>query len=222
MKQFIFASLLILTACKGKQKTVTEHIQSPVSPTEVVAVDETELAIQDLVDEENDYRLGLGQTKLSPGLSCTLYTVTGGDRIQSSIAGHNTLTGVTQVATFLHKGTFNQPEAPVSNGLNVLPASLRSVYKNLYLLRCTGYVVVLDSGHYGFEVNSDDGSVLYVDGAKTVDNDNNHGPTSVFASKYLRKGVKAFRIDYAQTGSGSEALVIKVDGQLINPKFLYH
>lgn len=222
MKQFIFASLLVLTACKGKKQTITEYVQVPASPTETVSMSDTELAIKDVVDEENDYRLGLGQTALTPGLSCTLYTITGGDRIQASIAGHNTLTGITQVATFLHKGTFNQPEAPISDGLNVLPMSLRTVYKNMYLLRCTGYVVVLDSAHYGFEVNSDDASVTYVDGTKVVDLDNSHGPTTAFAAKYLRKGVKAFRIDYAQSGGGLQSLIVKVDGQLLDPKFLYH
>lgn len=178
--------------------------------------------VNSILAAENVYREGLGQTALSAGLSCTLYTVTGGDRIQSSISGHNTLTGITQVATFLLKKEFNQPESSVNDGMNVLPPALRSVYQNLYLLRCQGQIVVTQTGYVSFETLTDDGSVLYVDGVKIVDNDNNHGIADVSGTRYLRLGVHSFRLDYAQTGSGNQALIVKANGTVLDSMFFAH
>lgn len=178
--------------------------------------------VANLLADENAYREGLGQTALTQGLSCTLYTVTGGDRIQASIAGHNTLTGITQVATFLLNAIINQPDSNTSQTLNVLPVALRSSYTNMYLLRCQGSVVVTQSDYVPFELTSDDGSVLYLDGAKVIDNDNNHGATLVQGTKYLRRGVHTIRLDYAQTGGGNQALVLTSSGVPIDPINLVH
>lgn len=226
MKQFLVGMLVLtgLCACapqKGDKGDLGVPGTSPVSPTPTPVSSEQQ-KINDVVADENVYRLGLGQTLLSPGLSCTLYTVTGGDRIQSSVSGHNTLTGITSVATFLLKDSFNQSTAPVTDGLNVLPIALRPVYQNLYLLRCTGQLAVVESNQYSFELSSDDGSVLYIDGSKLVDNDNDHGPTLVTGSKYLRKGIHQFRLDFAETGAGSEQLVLTSGGSLISPLYWFH
>lgn len=190
-------------------KTVT------VSPT-------TDTSITNLIAEENEYRAKLAQAPLTQGLACTLYTVTGGDRIQASISGHNTLIGITSVATFLLQASFNQPDAPVSDGLNVLPTTLKNLYKNMYLLRCTGYIVVTTSDYYQFDLTSDDASVLYIDGAKLIDLDNSHAPTLGSATKNLKKGIHALKLDYAQTGSGQEALILNVNGSLLPSSVMYH
>lgn len=178
--------------------------------------------IASVLADENEYRLGLGQTQLSSGLSCTLYSITGGDRIQAFIAGHNTLTGISQVATFLFKGVFDQADSPVSQTLNVLPIALRPLYTNMYLLRCQGQIAIRNTDYYQFDLTSDDGSVLYLDGSKLVDNDNNHGAVLVSGSKYLRRGVHTFRLDYAQSGGGNQALQLKVGGNNIDPKYYAH
>lgn len=178
--------------------------------------------VQALLDDENDYRLGLGQTELSEGLSCSLSTITGGDRIQSSIPGHNTLTGISQVGTFLLTNTFNQPNTSINEGLNVLPSPLRNIYKNMYLLRCQGQLVVTETGYKIFDLTSDDASVLYVNGSKVVDNDNNHGSTTVSGMKYLRRGVHTIRLDYAQAGGGNQSLMLKMNGEFLNPLLFAH
>ena len=227
MKHVFFLALttVILMGCgSANQVDCLDGCNTP-SPrvVEVPAPAETfEQDVANLVADENDYRTGLGQTALSSGLACTLYTTTGGDRIQASIAGHNTLTGLSQVATYLYKGPFNQPDSPISDGMNVLPEALRSLYKNMYLLRCQGQVVVTATGYYGFELSSDDGSLLYIDGAKVIDNDNNHGNTTVVGQKYLRRGVHTFRLDYAQTGGGNQSLILTSGGSTINPALYFH
>lgn len=216
MKYLILALALTgLTACNNKLFTSEGEDR-------VVYVPAPPESVQQIVADENAYRLGLGQTQLSSGLSCTLSTFTAGDRIQASIAGHNTLSDLTQVATFLLTQPFNQQDANVSEGMNVLPVPLRSVYQNMYKLVCSGFLVVTETEYVQFDLRSDDGSVLYVDGAKLLDNDNGHGPTDVSGTKYMRRGVHAMRLDYAQSGGGSQALVLKANGDVIDPGFFVH
>jgi PA14 domain len=218
---FLISALLLLTSACA-QETQWEQVYVP-GPTVVVPAPVQPLTeIERIVADENEYRLGLGQTALTPGLSCTLYSITGGDRIQASIAGHNTLQGVTQRATFLLKDVINQPNTPISEGNSVLPQALRVLYKNMYLLRCQGQIVVTESAHYTFELTSDDASLLYVDGSKLLDNDNAHGVTNVAGTKYLRRGVHTIRLDYVQSGAGHQALILMANGGLIDPAHYVH
>ena len=230
MKHVLFAVVvaLSLSAC-GKGATGDAGAQGPQGPQGPAApvptppaVTPLEQEVAKLLADENEYRLGLGQTMLSTGLSCTLQTFTGGDRIQASIAGHNTLQGLTTVGSFLLTSPMNQQDSPISDGNSVLPAGIRSVYKNMYLLRCQGQLVVTQSGNVLIDITSDDGSVVYVDGSKLIDNDNNHGSTTVAGMKYLRKGVHSFRLDYAQSGGGSQSLVLRMNGELMNPLLWAH
>lgn len=217
---FMFAVMaLVLSAC-GFQGP--RGPQGETGGVTTMPVDDVQADINKVLADENEYRLGLGQTMLSQGLSCTLYTFATGDRIQASIAGHNTLTPLSSVATFLLKDVVNQPNASVGDGLNILPPALRPIYLNLFMVRCQGQIVVLESGHYNFELSSDDASLLYVDGVKVIDNDNNHGITAVQGSRYLRRGVHSFRFDYAQAGGGSQALVLKANGSLIEGRHYAH
>lgn len=263
MKNFYVLAMLVavlgLTAC-GKGDKGDMGPAGPQGPTGPVAtptpVSEEQALIDELIADENDYRLSLGQTILSNGLSCTVYTInpryvnptTGastttyglsgyrtyleyGQRIQSSVnLGQGgeilTLQGLTQVMTYLYKGsgseTFNQPVSPISDGMNVLPASVRSTLLDKYMLRCQGQVVIPENGNYTFTLASDDASLLYIDGSKVIDNDNNHGVTTVSGTRSLRKGVHTFRIDYAQAGGGSQALILTANGVSIPPQYFFH
>lgn len=190
------------------------------SPTSTTTAEDQDIA--NLVSDENDYRLGLGQTMLSSGLSCVLYTITGGDRIQASISGHNTLTGLSTVATFLYSYAFNQPNASSSDGLNVLPLALQPLYTNMFMLLCYGQIVVTDTDYHTFQLSSDDASLLYVDGSLVIDNDNAHGVTTISGMRYLRRGVHSFSLYFAQTGAGSQALILNTDGALAPANRFYH
>lgn len=224
MKNVLFAVIfaLGLSACgegpRGHQGAPGADAPVPTPP----AVSALEEKVAVILKEENEYRLGLGQTALTTGLSCTVQTFTSGDRIQASIAGHNTLAGLSTVGSFLLTSAINQETSPISDGNSVLPPAIRNVYKNMYLLRCQGQLVITESAHYMIDINSDDGSLVYVDGAKLIDNDNNHGPTLVAGMKYLRKGVHSFRVDYAQSGGGSQVLVLRMNGELLNPLLFAH
>lgn len=193
------------------------YIPAPVPP---VVVDDVQLDIDSIISNKNEYRTATGLSPLTKGLMCQLFTYTSGDRIQASIAGHNTLAGLVSVGYFEYKGLFNQPNSSTNDGMNVLPEPFKGLYKTNYLLRCQGQVVITDSGYYKFETSTDDASVLYIDGVKTIDNDNAHGVTTLSNMKLLERGVHTFRFDYAQ-GGGNQALVVKMNESSIDPKFYY-
>ena len=212
MKHLSLALLLTLTlASCGKKESSTTIIQEVVAPTPVIEVTPEDQDILNLLQDENDYRLALGQTQLSLGLSCSLQTFTSGDRIQASIAGHNTLAGLSSVGSFLQVSGFNQVQSSVDGGMSALPTSMKNTYKTNYLMRCSGFLVVTDSDYYQFDLTSDDASVLYVAGAKVIDNDNGHGTTKLTGTKFLRRGVHAIRLDYAQLG-GEQSLILDMNG----------
>lgn len=214
MKKLLLIST-ILTLCiscgRDNQTTIINEVVSPPT-TEVNA--ETQ-DVETLLAEENSYRETLGQSQLTSGLSCNLQTYTGGDRIQASIANHNTLQGLSNVGSYTLKAPFNQDNTSVDLGLNVLPMGLKTMYKRNYLLRCTGYIVITENNYYKFDLTSDDASVLYIAGAKVIDNDNAHGVNLVSGTKFLRRGVHAFRLDYAQEG-GSQALILNMSDELLS------
>lgn len=221
MKWFLVASLLLVSGCYGPRGHVgpagPQGPEAPVDPTTPFEED-----VASIIEDENIYRLGLGQTALSSGLSCTLSTFTSGTRIQSTNGGNITLSGLSQVATFLSSGIFNQPDTPISAGMNALPASLRAIYLNMYLLRCQGYFVVQETGYYSFELSSDDGSLLYINDSKIIDNDNAHGVVTLLGTKYLRRGVHKFRLDYTQSAGGNQALILKTNGGFLDSRLFFH
>lgn len=82
--------------------------------------------------------------------------------------------------------------------------------------------MVRETDYYDFSVESDDGSILTIDGTQVVNNDNNHGMTLRSGTKFLRRGVKSFSLWYAQTGSGNYGLVLKAGGEAIDGKYYAH
>ena len=212
MKKLLLLSILALTMSCGKENhtTIVNPIVTQSSEIPAVQVD-----IENLVADENEYRVGQGQAPLSAGLSCALQTFTVGERIQASITVYNTLQGLTNVGAYTLKAAFNQQNSNASDGLNILPTSMKNTYKTNYLLRCTGYVVVTESDYYQFDLTSDDASILYIAGAKVIDNDNAHGVTLKTGTKFLRRGVHSFRLDYAQNG-GAQALILNMNGELLS------
>jgi hypothetical protein len=65
-------------------------------------------------------------------------------------------------------------------------------------IRFRGQLVVKEDTTCDFKVTSDDGAILYLDGAKVVDNDGTHYTASKTGSKALTKGHHDFKLDYFQ------------------------
>lgn len=230
MKTILLTALLALSAC-GKsthtftpgENTTTTTIYLP-GPTTTIAVDVPVLvtppvtvptAVQNLLADENDYRESLGQTTLTQGVTCKLYDL----KYLSPLPSLLPVLSTSQ-ASWVYKGEFNQDNSPASTGLQVLTPELRVAYPQWFAIRCTGYVAVLGSGSHVFSTNSDDASLLYINGAKVVDNDGQHGMQFRQGSLSLREGVYAFRLDYME-GNGPLGLIVNMDGKVLPKENLY-
>lgn len=66
----------------------------------------------------------------------------------------------------------------------------------------SGYIYVEEKGKYVFELTSDDGSVLFLDGKKIVDNDGSHAKISASGTVCLEKGYHDFVIRYFEDYEG--------------------
>jgi len=201
------------------------------SPSPVVSSDATDIA--DVVENGahgNAYRIGLGQTELSPGLSCQVQKVSAGQCLSNSASGsaacvgQPTLTMTGPNYTYTYDGSFDQPNAAGSGPFNLIPVPLQATFENTnFRIVCTGYMVTQVPGWYEFEDVSDDGSIIYLDGA-TLYNDGNHAvnATPVVQSVYLDRDVHSIQVWYAQSGGGNFGLVLTQNNNQIDPSLLYH
>lgn len=198
----IGALVTIISGCgsdRFERVVETNTIQLP--PAEV---DE----ITEVITQENEYRMAAGQAPLTKGLVCTLHNVS--TTTPSSIPS----SPPAGIATFVYQGAFNQLESSTSAGLNILPTALKSVYKNWIVVKCQGQIVITESDYIMFNLTSDDGSNLYIDGTLLVDNNGLHGTQLRSASKLLKRGVHTFRLDYLQ-GNGNQSLILEDSNGLI-------
>ncbi|MGB0762276.1 MAG: PA14 domain-containing protein, partial [Rubripirellula sp.] len=70
-----------------------------------------------------------------------------------------------------------------------------------------GFLPISRSGKYSFRLSSDDGSMLYLDGKKLIDNDGVHPNTAKEASINLQAGMHAIRVNWFEKG-GEEVLAL--------------
>ena len=181
-----------------------------------------------LVQSYNEYLYSIGNDPIQPGLKCTLYTVPNMPAtpciLAADIAGCtqlSTTTGYASVQSFTYVGTIDQPNQAGTAGFNILPSALSSLYSTNYALTCTGYFVNVDYNTHEFDVSSDDGSLLYINGSLVVQNDGEHGIADVKGEKYLEAQVYSFQLNYFQ-GPGNVALIVNMDGNLLPAANLYH
>jgi cytochrome c len=67
-----------------------------------------------------------------------------------------------------------------------------------------GFIMIEDAGTYAFELTSDDGSQLWMEGTKVVDNDGEHPPESQEGSIRLTAGPRQFQVKFFESGGGQE------------------
>lgn len=66
----------------------------------------------------------------------------------------------------------------------------------------TGYILVPEDGNYEFMTISDDGSVLYIDDKKVVENDGSHAAIMASGRITLRKGYHSYKLMYFEDYEG--------------------
>ena len=95
-----------------------------------------------------------------------------------------------------------------------------------FSLRATGYIDIPAAGQYEFELNSDDGSVLWVDGTEVVKMERLQGFTAGSGIVQLEAGLNSISIEYFEN-TGSEGLELRWQGpatpkQIVPGTVLFH
>lgn len=202
------------TGATGAQGTTgSVGAQGPAGPAGPAAP--TPDAVTNIVTDYNAWRTDNGQETIDKGLDCNLYTV---PTTTTAIIG---ATGLVSVGAFTYEGVFNQPNGPVTSGLNILPSALQTVYQTWFIVKCTGFLVVTSDDYHSFNTDSDDGANLYVDGVLVVNNDGLHGAQLVSGVRHLQDTVHSFEVDFLQA-NGQQELVVNMDGSLLPAENLYH
>ncbi len=112
-------------------------------------------------------------------------------------AGHTTVGGGTPYSGLV--GSFTSPDImfATSTGYAWHPFGLGA-----FGALMTGHLLVAANDTYTFTVNSDDGSLFYINGALVVDNGGTHPPAGVSDSVFLAAGVHPFKVEFFEDFSG--------------------
>lgn len=81
-----------------------------------------------------------------------------------------------------------------------------------FAIEYTGKFWIDKPGEYRWELTSDDGSMLYIDGEPVIDNGGQHPPLTVAGITHLAGGIHDIRVPYFQGLKYQVALVLKVAG----------
>lgn len=79
-----------------------------------------------------------------------------------------------------------------------------------FAIKYEGTIMLPEGGTYRFRLVSDDGSMLYIDGTKVIENDGVHGVRSVNGTANLAPGRHQVRLEYFQGNKGPVALQLLV------------
>jgi hypothetical protein len=207
----------------------------PRNPVIPVPTPVPETAVQELIDSQNQYRESLGQSELSPGLSCTVQAISSGGFLSTASPNYvpanctaAPLSGSCPIVVtgtdypYLMIGDLNQPNSgPGPNSL--IDSEIQPLFlNNNYKITCTGQIVVTQDGYHNYTVSSDDGSILTINGTQVVNDDGQHGVTTTQGTINLRAGVYSITILYSQSGGGDFAYIATQDGLVITAANLYH
>jgi hypothetical protein len=113
------------------------------------------------------------------------------------------LTGRTPVTT-LYTKTLNIPPQDFSEGI---PGVERVEW---FAIDYSGDIWIVKKGKYHFEVLSDDGARLFIDGKPVINNDGLHPPKAKKGSVSLGPGPHSIRLSYFQGPRQTIALVLTV------------
>lgn len=181
--------------------------------------------VQQLIANQNSYRETLGQDPLTVGMACTVQAIASGTYLSSSSPGYTAAAAIVLTGTaypYLLTVGFDQPNSGPGPNSAIDPEIQSLFVSNNYRISCTGDLVIAEDGYHNFELSSDDGSILTIDGTQVVNNDGAHGVTTLSGTKALQAGVHTFSLLYAQSASGNFALTLNQDGALLPAANLYH
>jgi hypothetical protein len=151
------------------------------------------------VDDPGPYAFPTPTTPVKP-LGSLIYQGPQADPVTVSLySGFNTAGGGAPYSGFV--ATLHAPDVQfgTDTNFNWHPNNLFQFGADI-----TGDLNVAANGTYSFKLNSDDGSVLFIDGSQVVFDGNPHGPTVVSGSATLSAGIHRFEIQFFECcGGGS-------------------
>lgn len=83
--------------------------------------------------------------------------------------------------------------------------------REMFAVKYNGFINILEAGDYTFYLESNDGSLLYIDALQVIDNDGQHGALEKQASLTLSSGLHPIQVFYFDAGS-SQALKLSFKG----------
>jgi hypothetical protein len=118
-------------------------------------------------------------------------------------------------------------ESPViEEGVTPTLSLEKSRQVNNFAFLYDGYILIPKDGLYTLYLESNDGSVLFLDDYLLIDNDGQHGTNEEQTSISLREGMHKIAVRYFQAGGGSTFHVSwkgpEIAKQEIQAAFLYH
>ena len=100
-----------------------------------------------------------------------------------------------------------QALAPKQKGVAELISTSYKQRTDRYGIVFEGYIKIEQKGGYSFYTNSDDGSILCIDGREIVNNDGNHGAEEKEGKCLLEKGYHKIQVRYFDSGGGNSLQV---------------
>lgn len=92
---------------------------------------------------------------------------------------------------------------PAGEGISGIDLSMSKDKQN-FGLSFEGYLHIAMEGIYTFNLHSDDGTVLWLNDKKVIDNDGTHGEDPKHCTLALKKGLHRIRLLYFQASGGQE------------------
>lgn len=148
-------------------------------------VDSTENAACQLTLKA-DEDIGVADDGLLDGLVGQVYQL---EANTPSLPDFSTMTPLSSIVVT----TIDIPQRSFDSGFPSIP----DLYE-WFGIQFTGKLTVPEDGVYDFSLLSDDGSNLYIDGVKVIDNDGTHAPTTKNGRIELTAGHHDIRLDYFQ------------------------
>ncbi len=100
-------------------------------------------------------------------------------------------------------GSFNTPDIQfgTSTGFNWHPFEL-----SVFGADFNGGLKVPSDGNYSFSMESDDGSLFFIDGNLIIDNGGGHGPATISNNVNLTAGVHTFEVQFYEDFGGESGV----------------
>ena len=145
-----------------------------------------------------------------------MYTVAYLSRINAAQGGGSAGRRLLGLIVYVGKGNkcADIDNAPVNGTYEISEVTIPKEVKGNIGLVVTGYFNALEDGIYTFNLLSDDGSTLKINGELVVDNDGPHSPREVTGQKALAKGLHPIEVKYFDHNGGMLQLkVLTADGK---------